>query len=97
MLLCVVMLMEPRKLERRDTFAQEDILKLIEDNDLSNYNTFLVLNGGTGVGKTSTIMSSVRLKLEEKFSSSQSMLVVESRSAMVAQLNESYVDVIENF
>jgi len=67
--LCVVMLMEPRKLERRDTFAQEDILKLIEDNDLSNYNTFLVLNGGTGVGKTSTIMSSVRLKLEEKFSS----------------------------
>lgn len=89
--------MEPRKLERRDTFAQEDILKLIEDNDLSNYNTFLVLNGGTGVGKTSTIMSSVRLKLEEKFSSPQSMLVVESRSAMVAQLNESYVDVIENF
>ena len=84
--------MEPRKLERRDTFAQEDILKLIEDNDLSNYNTFLVLNGGTGVGKTSTIMSSVRLKLEEKFSSPQSMLVVESRSAMVAQLNENYVD-----
>ena len=89
--------MEPRKLERRDTFAQEDILKLIEDNDLSNYNTFLVLNGGTGVGKTSTIMSSVRLKLEEKFSSSQSMLVVESRSAMVAQLNENYVDTIESF
>ena len=89
--------MEPRKLERRDTFAQEDILKLIEDNDLSNYNTFLVLNGGTGVGKTSTIMSSVRLKLEEKFSSPQSMLVVESRSAMVAQLNENYVDTIESF
>lgn len=93
----MVMLMEPRKLERRDTFAQEDILKLIEDNDLSNYNTFLVLNGGTGVGKTSTIMSSVRLKLEEKFSSSQSMLVVESRSAMVAQLNENYIDTIESF
>ena len=91
------MSMEPRKLERRDTFAQEDILKLIEDNDLSNYNTFLVLNGGTGVGKTSTIMSSVRLKLEEKFSSPQSMLVVESRSAMVAQLNENYVDTIESF
>ena len=89
--------MEPRKLERRDTFAQEDILKLIENNDLSNYNTFLVLNGGTGVGKTSTIMSSVRLKLEEKFSCPQSMLVVESRSAMVAQLNENYVDIIENF
>lgn len=89
--------MEPRKLERRDTFAQEDILKLIEDNDLSNYNTFLVLNGGTGVGKTSTIMSSVRLKLEEKFSSPQSMLVVESRSAMVAQLNENYIDTIESF
>ena len=93
----MVKTMEPRKLERRDTFAQEDILKLISENDLSSYNTFLVLNGGTGVGKTSTIMSSVRLKLEEKFSSPQSMLVVESRSATVAQLNENYSDVIENF
>lgn len=89
--------MEPRKLERRDTFAREDILRLIEDNDLTDYNTFLVLNGGTGVGKTSTIMSEVRNKLEEKFNKYQSMLVVESRSATVAQLNESYVDKIECF
>jgi len=76
--------MEPRKLERRDTFAREDILRLIEDNDLTDYNTFLVLNGGTGVGKTSAIMSEVRDKLEEKFNKYQSMLVVESRSATVA-------------
>ena len=89
--------MEPRKLERRDTFAREDILRLIEDNDLTDYNTFLVLNGGTGVGKTSAIMSEVRNKLEEKFNKYQSMLVVESRSATVAQLNENYLDKIECF
>lgn len=89
--------MEPRKLERRDTFAREDILRLIEDNDLTDYNTFLVLNGGTGVGKTSAIMSEVRNKLEEKFNKYQSMLVVESRSATVAQLNENYLDEIECF
>lgn len=89
--------MEPRKLERRDTFAREDILRLIEDNDLTDYNTFLVLNGGTGVGKTSAIMSEVRDKLEEKFNKYQSMLVVESRSATVAQLNENYLDKIECF
>ena len=89
--------MEPRKLERRDTFAREDILRLIEDNDLTDYNTFLVLNGGTGVGKTSTIMSEVRNRLEEKFNKYQSMLVVESRTATVAQLNENYIDEIECF
>lgn len=89
--------MEPRKLERRDTFAREDILRLIEDNDLTDYNTFLVLNGGTGVGKTSAIMSEVRDKLEKKFNKYQSMLVVESRSATVAQLNENYLDKIECF
>lgn len=89
--------MEPRKLERRDTFAQEDILKLIDENDLSSYNTFLVLNGGTGLGKTSAVMSKVHIKLQEKFGSPQSMLVVESRSATVAQLQENYAEEIEHF
>jgi len=51
--------METRTLSRRNTFASEDIIKLIQDNDLSDYNTFLVLNGGTGVGKTSSIMKAV--------------------------------------
>jgi flagellar biosynthesis GTPase FlhF len=51
--------MEARTLSRRNTFASEDIIKLIHDNDLSDYNTFLVLNGGTGVGKTSSIMKAV--------------------------------------
>ena len=90
-------MMEPRKLERRDTFAWPDIQKLIQDNDLSDYNTFLVLNGGTGVGKTSSVMSKVRDELEKKFGSSQSLLVVESRTATVDQLRINYVNEIETF
>lgn len=86
-----------RELERRTTFAREDILQLIRDNDLSNVNTFLVLNGGTGVGKTSSIMTEVKHELELKFNKSQTMLVVESRSITVEQINTSYIDAIETF
>jgi len=75
--------MEARTLSRRNTFASEDIIKLIQDNDLSDYNTFLVLNGGTGVGKTSSIMKAVQEELGRKLGSAQSMLVVESRTATV--------------
>ena len=35
--------------------------------DLSDMNTFLVLNGGTGVGKTTAIMNSVLQELDKKF------------------------------
>lgn len=87
--------MEPRILERRETFAREDILNLIRNNDLTDYNTFLVLNGGTGVGKTSSIMKAVQLELEHKFNKQQSMLVVESRTATVNQLNTNYNENIE--
>ena len=88
---------QSRQLERRTTFAREDILQLIRDNDLSNVNTFLVLNGGTGVGKTSSIMTEVKHELELKFNKSQTMLVVESRSITVEQINTSYIDAIETF
>jgi flagellar biosynthesis GTPase FlhF len=37
-------------------FAQQDIIELVRKTDLSDPNTFLVLNGGTGVGKTTAIM-----------------------------------------
>lgn len=84
-----------RILEKRNTFAWQDIQKLIWDNDLTDYNTFLVLNGGTGVGKTSSIMSQVQAELEKKLSKPQSMLVVESRTATVDQINTQYVDKIE--
>lgn len=87
--------MEPRKLERRDTFAWPDIQRLIWDNDLSDINTFLVLNGGTGVGKTSSVMSNVQAELEKKLGRTQSLLVVESRTATVDQLNLSYNESIE--
>lgn len=40
-------------------FAVEDIIRLVRQTDLSNLNTFLVLNGGTGVGKTTAIMNNV--------------------------------------
>lgn len=84
-----------RKLDRRDTFAWPDIQKLIWDNDLSDYNTFLVLNGGTGVGKTSSVMSNVQIELEKKLQCPQSMLVVESRTATVDQITINYSEKIE--
>ena len=87
--------METRTLSRRNTFASEDIIKLIQDNDLSDCNTFLVLNGGTGVGKTSSIMKAVQEELGRKLGSAQSMLVVESRTATVNQLNTNYTNYIE--
>ena len=40
-------------------FAKQDIIKLVQETDLSDINTFLVLNGGTGVGKTTAIMTEV--------------------------------------
>lgn len=87
--------MEPRKLEHKDTFAWEDIKKLIWDNDLSDPNTFLVLNGGTGVGKTTSVMSRVQAELGKKIGQNQSLLVVESRTTTVDQLNENFSEEIE--
>lgn len=86
-----------RKLEKQSElkFNTEDIINLIKDNDLTDPNTFIVLNGGTGTGKTHTIMEAVKPVLEEKFKSSQSMLVVESRTLTADQLNENYNDKIE--
>jgi DNA replication protein DnaC len=46
-------------------------------------NTFLVLNGGTGVGKTTAIMNNVLEELDHKCGRLQTMLVVESRSITV--------------
>ena len=91
----MVKAMEPRKLERRDTFSWEDIKKLIWENDLEDYNTFLVLNGGTGTGKTTSVMRQVQNELSIKLGKPQSLLVVESRSIMVDQLNINYNDCIE--
>jgi len=42
--------------EQVKEFAQEDIIQLVRKTDLSDPDTFLVLNGGTGVGKTTAIM-----------------------------------------
>ena len=45
-----------REHEQVKEFAISDIIKLVRETDLSDMNTFLVLNGGTGVGKTTAIM-----------------------------------------
>ena len=74
-------------------FAVEDIIKLVHDTDLSGLNTFLVLNGGTGVGKTTAIMTRVLEELDHKYSHLQTMLVVESRSITVEQLRHKYNEV----
>ena len=71
-------------------FAVEDIIQLVRKTDLSNLNTFLVLNGGTGVGKTTAIMNSVLEELDHQFKRLQTMLVVESRSITVEQLRHKY-------
>ena len=71
-------------------FAANDIVELVRKTDLSNINTFLVLNGGTGVGKTTAIMNSVLQVLDNKCHGPQTMLVVESRSITVEQLRHKY-------
>ena len=71
-------------------FAKEDIIRLVRETDLSDINTFLVLNGGTGVGKTTAIMNNVLEELDHKFGHLQTMLVVESRSITVEQLRHKY-------
>lgn len=88
---------ETRTLELRKGFAIQDIIRLIELNDVDQLNTFLVLNGGTGVGKTTAIMEQVQAALDKKCGRPQTMLVVESRSATVEQLRHRYdgVDVCQ--
>ena len=71
-------------------FAVEDIIQLVRKTDLSDLNTFLVLNGGTGVGKTTAIMNNVLEELDHKMGHLQTMLVVESRSITVEQLRHKY-------
>ena len=79
-----------REHEQVKEFAVEDIIQLVRNTDLSNPNTFLVLNGGTGVGKTTAIMNNVLEELDHKFGHLQTMLVVESRSITVEQLRHKY-------
>lgn len=79
-----------REHEQIKEFAVEDIIQLVRKTDLSDLNTFLVLNGGTGVGKTTAIMNNVLEELDHKFGHLQTMLVVESRSITVEQLRHKY-------
>lgn len=79
-----------REHEQVKEFAVDDIIKLVRKTDLSDINTFLVLNGGTGVGKTTAIMNNVLEELDHKFGHLQTMLVVESRSITVEQLRHKY-------
>ena len=82
-----------REHEQVKEFAVEDIIRLVRETDLSDLNTFLVLNGGTGVGKTTAIMQNVLEELDHKFNHLQTMLVVESRSITVEQLRHKYHEV----
>ena len=79
-----------RQHEQVKEFAVDDIIRLVRETDLSDINTFLVLNGGTGVGKTTAIMNNVLQELDHKFGHLQTMLVVESRSITVEQLRHKY-------
>lgn len=87
--------MNARILSKHNDYAETDIIKLIQNNDLSDINTFLVFNGGTGIGKSRAVVNIVKQELEKKFSAPQSLLLVESRTAMVNQTNIEFPDKIE--
>lgn len=87
--------MNARTFQKRNEYAEADIVKLIQNNDLSDINTFLVFNGGTGIGKSRAVVNIVKQELEKKFSAPQSLLLVESRTAMVNQTNIEFPDKIE--
>lgn len=86
-----------RKYKELREFAVKDIVKLCEEADLTPLDTVLVLNGGTGVGKTTAIMSQIHPILEKKFNKSLTMLVVESRTATKQQLQQEYETSLENY
>lgn len=78
-------------------FAVEDILDLVRRTPLDNPSTFLVLNGGTGIGKTVAVMTEMRKELETKFGRRQTIAIIESRRLTRDQLEQNYNDYVECF
>lgn len=75
-------------------FVSDLIKERLGEIDLTDPNSALVFNGGTGVGKTTAIMEELLPILEAHNQREVSVLVVESRSATRDQLVEQYKDTI---
>ncbi len=84
-----------RELEIREYIKDEEIVKLIEENNILDPNTFLVLNGGTGLGKTKQTMINIKEALAQKLERQPRIIVVESRTNTVDQISNEYIKQIE--
>lgn len=85
---------EVRKRQDVDVFVSALIKERLKEIDLTDPNSALVFNGGTGTGKTTAIMNELLPILEERNEKEVSILIVESRSATRDQLAEQYQDMI---
>lgn len=84
-----------RQLEKRSLIEDKEIVQLIERNDILDPNTFLVLNGGTGLGKTKQTMLNLKIALARKSGRAPRIVVVESRTNTVDQIESNYIKQIE--
>lgn len=85
-----------RQLENRSFIEDKEIVDLIEQNNILDTNTFLVLNGGTGLGKTKQTMLNLKIALARKSGRAPCIAVVESRTSTVDQINVGYIQQIES-
>ena len=86
---------EIRLLRKRGPITEKEITNFVFKHDTDDLNSCLIFNGGTGIGKTKQTMTNVKKALTIKNSKSPKMLVVQSRSATVEQINEQYRKEIE--
>lgn len=89
--------MTERKLEVRGPITKEELREFIMREDIDDINKFLVINGGTGLRKTNSILINAKDIIKEKTNESVNMLLVQSRTITVEQIEERYNEQIETF
>ena len=77
--------------ETRICIEDKEITDLIINNNILDPNTFLVLNGGTGLGKTKQTMLNLKTALTLACKKKPRIIVVESRTNTVDQIENNYV------
>jgi len=89
--------MKERNLKLRGPIEKEELREFILREDIEDLNKFLVINGGTGLRKTNSIIVDAKEIIKEKTGQPVNMLLVESRTMTVNQAEERYKDQIETF
>ena len=89
--------MEERKLEVRGPITRKELREFIMREDIDDMNKFLVINGGTGLRKTNGILIDAKDIIKEKTGQPVNMLLVQSRTMTVEQIEERYNEQIETF